>query len=63
MLNNWLRWSKPTLDIIKYTKTIAIANKESIIWLEFNYKNLKKFKTNFIPVDPEYFSFGTLKRF
>ena len=48
---------KPTLDIIKYTKTIAIANKESIIcgWNLIS-KNLKKFKTNFIPVDSEHFS-------
>ena len=48
---------KPTLDIIKYTKTIAIANKESIIcgWNLIS-KNLKKFKTNFVPVDSEHFS-------
>ena len=26
----------PTIKIIKYTKKIAIANKESIIWLEIN---------------------------
>ena len=26
-----IEWFKPTLDIIKYTKKIAIANKESII--------------------------------
>ena len=48
---------KPTLDIIKYTKTIAIANKESIIcgWNLIN-KDLKKYRTNFIPVDSEHFS-------
>ena len=28
---------KPTLDIIGHTKTIAIANKESIIWKEIRY--------------------------
>ena len=47
----------PTLEIIKYTKNIAIANKESII-IAWNliYKELKKNKTNFIPVDSEHFS-------
>ena len=48
---------KPTLDIIKYTKTIAIANKESIIcgW-NLILKKIKKNKVNFIPVDSEHFS-------
>ena len=48
---------KPTLDIIKYTKTIAIANKESIIcgW-NLILKKLNKHKVNFIPVDSEHFS-------
>ena len=48
---------KPTLDIIKFTKTIAIANKESIIcgW-NLIKKDLKKYKTYFIPVDSEHFS-------
>ncbi len=52
---------KPTLDIIKYTKTIAIANKESIIcgW-NLIKKNLEKYKTNFIPVDSEHFSIWSL---
>ena len=47
----------PTLKIIKYTKNIAIANKESII-IAWNLisKELKKNKTNFIPVDSEHFS-------
>ena len=27
---------KPTVEIIKYTKKIAIANKEAIIWMGFN---------------------------
>ena len=47
----------PTLKIIKYTKNIAIANKESII-IAWNliYRELKKNKTNFIPVDSEHFS-------
>ncbi len=41
---------KPTLDTIKLSKTIAIANKESIIcgW-NLIEKKLKKYKTNFIP--------------
>ncbi len=48
---------RPTLEIIKYTKVIAIANKESIIcgWDLLN-KELKKFNTKFIPVDSEHFS-------
>ena len=47
----------PTINIIKYTKKIAIANKESIIcgWDLIN-KELKKNKTKFIPVDSEHFS-------
>ncbi len=47
----------PTIKIIKYTKNIAIANKESIIcgW-NLILKELKKNKTNFIPVDSEHFS-------
>ncbi len=47
----------PTLDIIKYTRTIAIANKESIIcaW-NLIKKKLSYYKTNFIPVDSEHFS-------
>jgi 1-deoxy-D-xylulose-5-phosphate reductoisomerase len=51
----------PTLNIIKFTKTIAIANKESIIcgWCLIK-KNLKKFKTIFIPVDSEHFSIWSL---
>tara|TARA_B100001057_G_scaffold167746_1_gene168498 strand:+ start:1285 stop:2445 length:1161 start_codon:yes stop_codon:yes gene_type:complete len=48
---------KPTIDIIKYTKKIAIANKESIIcgW-DIIKKELKKNKTEFVPVDSEHFS-------
>ena len=47
----------PTLKIIKYTKKIAIANKETIIcgWNLIN-KEIKKYKTNFVPVDSEHFS-------
>jgi len=52
---------KPTLDIIKFTKKIAIANKESIIcgWNLIN-KKLVKYKTTFIPVDSEHFSIWSL---
>tara|TARA_X000000368_G_C23007954_1_gene702146 strand:+ start:356 stop:1234 length:879 start_codon:yes stop_codon:yes gene_type:complete len=48
---------EPTLNIIKYTKKIAIANKESIIcgWNLIN-KELKKNHTYFMPVDSEHFS-------
>ncbi len=54
---------QPTIDIIKYTKLIAIANKESIIcgWSLIN-KELKKNKTKFIPVDSEHFSIWSLAR-
>ena len=52
---------KPTIDAIKFSKTIAIANKESIIcgW-QFINKALRKNKTNFIPIDSEHFSIWTL---
>jgi 1-deoxy-D-xylulose-5-phosphate reductoisomerase len=48
---------EPTLKIIKHTKKIAIANKEAIIcgW-HLIKRNLKRFKTFFIPVDSEHFS-------
>ena len=47
----------PTFKIIKFTKRIAIANKETIIcaW-NLIKKELKKNKTEFIPVDSEHFS-------
>tara|TARA_B110000238_G_scaffold26014_1_gene25298 strand:- start:475 stop:1641 length:1167 start_codon:yes stop_codon:yes gene_type:complete len=52
---------KPTLAIIKFTKTIAIANKESIIcgW-NLIRKDLEKYRTHFIPVDSEHFSIWSL---
>ncbi len=52
---------KPTLDIIPYTKIIAIANKESLIcaW-NLIEKKLEKNKTKFIPVDSEHFSIWSL---
>ena len=48
---------KPTIEIIKHTKKIAIANKEAIVcgW-DLIEKRLKKHKTEFIPVDSEHFS-------
>ena len=47
----------PTLKIIKFTKKIAIANKEPIICAWNLIKNeLEKNKTEFIPVDSEHFS-------
>ena len=48
---------EPTIKIIKHTKKIAIANNESIIcgW-HLIKKNLKKYKTKFVPVDSEHFS-------
>ncbi len=51
----------PTYKIIKHTKKIAIANKETIIcgW-DLIYKELNKYKTNFIPVDSEHFSIWSL---
>ena len=47
----------PTLNIIKYSKTIAIANKETIIcgW-NLIKKKLVRYNVNFIPVDSEHFS-------
>ena len=47
----------PTFKIIKFTKKIAIANKESLIcgWNLIN-NEMKKNKTKFIPVDSEHFS-------
>ncbi len=51
----------PTYKIINRTKLIAIANKEAIIcgW-PLIQKELKKYKTKFIPVDSEHFSIFSL---
>ena len=48
---------KPTLEIIKFTKQIAIANKESIIcgWNLIKKKSIFN-KTKIIPIDSEHFS-------
>ena len=52
---------EPTLRSIKYTKKILIANKEALIcgWSLIN-KELKKYKTDFVPVDSEHFSIWVL---
>ena len=51
----------PTLDAIKYSKTVGIANKETIIcaW-NLIEKQLSKNKTKFIPIDSEHFSIWSL---
>ena len=51
----------PTLNIIKFSKKILIANKESIIcgW-KFIYKELKKNNCSFVPIDSEHFSIFNL---
>ena len=55
---------KPTLEIIKFTKQIAIANKESIIcgWNLIKKKSIFN-KTKIIPIDSEHFSiWSSLKK-
>ena len=51
----------PTLKIIKHTKKIAIANKESIIcgWPLIK-KEINKHNVEFIPIDSEHFSIWSL---
>jgi len=51
----------PTLEVIKFTKVIAIANKESIIcgW-NLIKRDLQKYNTKFIPIDSEHFSIWSL---
>ena len=52
---------KPTVSAIKFSHNIAIANKESIIcgW-NLIEKDIKKYKTRFIPIDSEHFSIWSL---
>ena len=52
---------EPTINAIKFTKNLGIANKESIIcgW-KFIKRDLDKYKTNFIPLDSEHFSIWSL---
>ena len=54
---------QPTIDAIKISKTVAIANKESIIcgW-EILSKLIKKYKTKILPVDSEHFSIMELTK-
>ena len=51
----------PTINLIKFSKKIAIANKESIIcaW-NLIKRELKKHKTNFVPVDQNISLYGIL---
>tara|TARA_B100000989_G_scaffold297814_1_gene284804 strand:- start:4980 stop:6143 length:1164 start_codon:yes stop_codon:yes gene_type:complete len=56
-----LQGLEPTLNLIKFTKKIAVANKEAIICGWGLIKNaLTKNKTEFIPVDSEHFSIWSL---
>ena len=52
---------KSTLKAIEFSKTVGIANKESIVcaWGLIS-KQLKKYNTKFIPIDSEHFSIWTL---
>ena len=54
---------QPKIDIIKVSKTVAIANKETIIcgW-EILSKLIKKYKTKMLPVDSEHFSIMELTK-
>ena len=54
---------QPTLDSIKISKTVAIANKESIIcaWNILS-REIKKYKTIIQPVDSEHFSIKELTK-
>ena len=52
---------EPLIDIIKITKNLAIANKESIIcgW-NLIQKKIVKYNVKFIPIDSEHFSIQSL---
>ena len=54
---------QPTIDAIKVSKTVAIANKETIIcgW-QILSKLIKKYKTEIVPVDSEHFSIMELTK-
>ena len=54
---------QPTVDAIKISKTVAIANKESIIcgW-DIIKKFIKKYKTKILPIDSEHFSIMELTK-
>ena len=52
---------KPTMILTKYSKNLAVVNKESLIcgWCLIK-KNIIKYKTNFLPIDSEHYSIFTL---
>jgi len=54
---------QPTIDSVKISKNLAIANKETIIcgW-EIISKLKRKFNTNILPVDSEHFSINELTK-
>ena len=54
---------QPTVDAVKISKTVAIANKETIIcgW-EILSKYIRKHKTEILPVDSEHFSIMELTK-
>ena len=54
---------QPTIDAIKLSKVVAIANKETIIcaW-QILSKLIKKYKTKIMPVDSEHFSIMELTK-
>ena len=54
---------QPTIDAIKISKEVAIANKETIIcgWNILS-KEIKKYKTKILPVDSEHFSIMELTK-
>ena len=54
---------QPTIDVIKFSKILAIANKETIIcgW-EILSKFIKKYKTKIVPIDSEHFSIMELTK-
>jgi len=54
---------QPTIDALKLSKTVAIANKETIIcgWSVLS-KFIKKYRTKIIPVDSEHFSIMELTK-
>ena len=54
---------QPTIDAIKISKVVALANKETIIcgWPILN-KLIKKYKTEIVPVDSEHFSIMKLTK-
>ena len=54
---------QPTVDAIKISKSVCLANKETIICAWDILKNLKrKYKTKILPVDSEHFSIMELIR-